>query len=30
MDYLLEMKGISKSFGDVQSLRDVDFNVARE
>lgn len=29
MDYLLEMKGISKSFGDVQSLRDVDFNVSR-
>jgi len=27
MDYILEMKGISKSFGEVQSLRNVDFRV---
>ncbi len=29
MDYILEMKNISKSFGDVQALRDVDFAVQR-
>ena len=28
MDYILEMRGISKSFGEVQALRDVDFTVA--
>ena len=27
MDYRLEMRGISKSFGEVQSLHDVDFSV---
>ncbi len=29
MDYILEMKNISKSFGEVQALRDVDFAVQR-
>jgi len=29
MDYILEMKKISKSFGEVQALRDVDFAVPR-
>jgi simple sugar transport system ATP-binding protein len=29
MDYRLEMKNISKSFGDVQSLRQVNFQVGR-
>ena len=29
MDYILEMKNISKSFGEVQALRDVDFAVER-
>lgn len=29
MDYILEMKGISKRFGEVQALRQVDFAVAR-
>ena len=29
MDYILEMKNISKSFGEVQALRDVDFAVPR-
>ncbi len=29
MDYLLQMKNISKSFGEVKSLRDVDFEVGR-
>jgi simple sugar transport system ATP-binding protein len=28
MDYILEMRGVSKSFGEVQALRDVDFFVA--
>jgi len=28
-EYLLEMKGISKSFGEVQSLRNVDFRASR-
>jgi simple sugar transport system ATP-binding protein len=29
MDYILEMNNISKSFGDVEALRDVDFAVNR-
>jgi simple sugar transport system ATP-binding protein len=29
MDYILEMRNISKSFGEVKALRDVDFAVAR-
>ena len=29
MDFILEMKNISKSFGEVQALRDVDFAVHR-
>jgi simple sugar transport system ATP-binding protein len=29
MDYILEMRSISKSFGEVKALRDVDFAVAR-
>lgn len=29
MDYILEMRNISKSFGDVHALRDVDFAVER-
>ena len=29
MDYILEMKNISKRFGEVQALRQVDFAVAR-
>jgi simple sugar transport system ATP-binding protein len=29
MDYILEMRNISKSFGEVQALRDVDFAVHR-
>jgi simple sugar transport system ATP-binding protein len=29
MDYILEMRQISKSFGEVQSLRSVDFRVGR-
>ena len=29
MDYILEMKSISKSFGEVHALRDVDFAVER-
>jgi simple sugar transport system ATP-binding protein len=29
MDYILEMKNISKSFGEVQALREVDFRVPR-
>ncbi len=29
MDYRLELRGVSKSFGEVQSLRDVDFKVSR-
>lgn len=29
MDYILEMKNISKSFGEVQALRNVDFAVPR-
>ena len=29
MDYILEMKNISKSFGEVQALRQVDFAVGR-
>jgi simple sugar transport system ATP-binding protein len=29
MDYILEMKNISKSFGEVQALQDVDFAVHR-
>ena len=29
MDYILEMKNISKSFGEVQALQDVDFEVQR-
>jgi simple sugar transport system ATP-binding protein len=29
MDYILEMRNISKRFGDVQALRQVDFAVAR-
>ena len=29
MDYRLKMMGISKSFGEVQALLDVDFNVGR-
>lgn len=29
MEYILEMRGISKSFGEVQSLHDVDFRVGR-
>jgi len=29
MDYILEMKNISKSFGEVKALRDVDFTVPR-
>jgi simple sugar transport system ATP-binding protein len=29
MDYILEMKNISKSFGEVNALRDVDFAVER-
>jgi len=29
MAYILEMKNISKSFGEVQALRDVDFAIAR-
>jgi simple sugar transport system ATP-binding protein len=29
MDYILEMRNISKSFGEVRALRDVDFRVGR-
>jgi len=29
MDYILEMKNISKSFGEVQALRDINFAVGR-
>ena len=29
MDYILEMRNITKSFGEVKALRDVDFAVAR-
>lgn len=29
MDYILEMRGISKSFGEVQSLKNVDFRVGQ-
>lgn len=29
MDYILEMRGISKSFGEVQSLHNVNFRVGR-
>ena len=29
MDCILEMKNISKSFGEVQALRDIDFSVGR-
>jgi simple sugar transport system ATP-binding protein len=29
MDYILEMRNVSKSFGEVQALRQVDFAVAR-
>ena len=29
MDYILEMKNISKSFGEVHALRNVNFAVAR-
>src|ERR671937_168103 len=29
MDNLLDMRNISKSFGEVQSLRNVDFHVGR-
>lgn len=29
MDYILEMKNISKSFGEVQAVRNIDFTVGR-
>ena len=29
MDYILEMRDISKSFGEVEALRQVDFSVVR-